>query len=97
MRTLHTGLFFLHVYREPSIFTGELPEDSEYFPFLRASHLVNLKGSVGLILTKSSEIRVTSPIDLSEWSFLPLPRFLNSRRVTPLLNQSLVLIPQQSA
>ena len=28
--------------------------------------------------------------------FIPLPRFFNSRRVSPLLNQSLVLIPQQS-
>ena len=37
------------------------------------------------------------PIDLSTWSFIPLPRFFNSRRVSPLLNQSLVLIPQQSA
>jgi hypothetical protein len=38
-------------------------------------------------------MRVTIPIDLSTRSFIPLPRFLNSRRVPPLLNQSLVLIP----
>jgi hypothetical protein len=36
------------------------------------------------------------PIDLSTRSFIPLPRFFNSRRVHPLLHQSLVLIPQQS-
>jgi hypothetical protein len=42
-------------------------------------------------------MRVTIPIDLSTRSFIHLPRFFNSRRVSPLLNQSLVLIPQQSA
>ncbi len=41
-------------------------------------------------------LRVTIPIDLSTRSFIPLPRFFNSRRVTTLLNQSLVLIPPQS-
>ena len=87
-------LLFLHAHRETSILAGELPEESEQFRFLRASRLVNLKDSVGLILVK---IRVTIPIDLSMWSFIPLPRFLNSRRVPPLLNQSLVLIPQHSA
>jgi hypothetical protein len=92
-----TRLFFLHVHREASILSGELPEESEQFRFLRASHLANLKGSVGLILAKVSVMWVTIPIDLSTRSFIPLPRFLNSRRVSPLLNQSLVLIPQQSA
>ncbi len=90
-------LLFLHVYRESSILSGELPEESEQFRFLRSSHLTNLKDSVGLILAKASAMRVTIPIDLSTRSFIPLPRFLNSRRVSPLLNQSLVLIPQQSA
>jgi hypothetical protein len=71
--------------------------ESEEFRFLRVSHLDNLKDSVGLILAKGSGIRVTIPIDLSTWSFIPLPRFFNSRRMTPLLNQSLVLIPEQSA
>ncbi len=87
-------LIFLHTHREASILAGELPEESEQFRFLRASHLANLKGSVGSILTKASAIRVTIPIDLSTWSFIPLPRFFNSRRVPPLLNQSVVLIPQ---
>ncbi len=89
-------LLFLHTHREASILAGELPEESEQFRFLRASRLSNLKGSVGLILTKSSSIRVTIPIDLSTSPFIPLPRFLNSRRVPSLVNQSLVLIPQQS-
>ncbi len=89
-------LFFLHTYREASILAGELPEESEQFRFFRASRLSNLKGSVGLIVPKVSAMRVTIPIDLSTSPFIPLPRFLNSRRVPPLLNQSLVLIPQQS-
>jgi hypothetical protein len=41
-------LLFLHSHRETSILTGELPEESEQFRFLRASRSVNLKGSVGL-------------------------------------------------
>jgi hypothetical protein len=92
-----TRMHFLHVHREASILAGELPEESEQFRFLRASHLANLKGSVGLILAKASVVWVTIPIDLSTRSFIPLPRVLNSRRVSPLLHQSLVLIPQQSA
>jgi hypothetical protein len=90
-------LLFLHAHREASFLAGELPEESEQFRFLRASRLSNLKDSVGLILTKTSAMRVTIPIDLSTRPLIPLPRFLNSRRVPPLLNQSLVLIPQQSA
>jgi hypothetical protein len=80
-------LFFLHTHRETSMLAGELPEESEQFRFLRTSHLDNLKDSVGLILAKASAIRVTIPIDLSTRSFIPLPRFFNSRRVPPLLNQ----------
>jgi hypothetical protein len=47
-------LFFLHAHREASILTGELPEESEQFRFLRDSRLSKLKGSVGLILAKTS-------------------------------------------
>ncbi len=90
-------LLFLHTHREASILAGELSEESEQFRLLRASRLANLKDSVGLILAKVSAMRVTIPIDLSARPFIPLPRFFNSRRVSPLLNQSLVLIPQQSA
>ncbi len=54
--------------------------------------MVNLQGSVDLILTNDSVMWVTVPIDLTTRSFIPLPHFLNSRRVSPLLDQSLVLI-----
>ena len=86
-------LLFLHAHRESSILAGELPEQSEQFRFLRTSRLSNLKGSLRLILAKASAMRVTIPIDLSTRPFIPLLRFFNSRRVSPLLNQSLVLIP----
>jgi hypothetical protein len=89
-----TRLFFFHEYREAGILVGEL---SEHFRFFRPGRLAYLKGSVGLILDKASAIRVTIPIDLSTCPFIPLPPFFNSRRVPPLLNQSLVLIPQHSA
>jgi hypothetical protein len=86
-----TLLIFLHEHREASILAGELPEESEQFRFLRVSRLADLKGSVGLILAKASAMWVTMGIvtHIAE-------AFLNSRRVSPLLNQSLVLIPQQS-
>jgi hypothetical protein len=47
-------LLFLHAHRESSILAGELPEESEQFRFFRVSRLSNLKGSVGLILAKTS-------------------------------------------
>ena len=87
----------MHTHRETSILTGEFLEESDQFRFLRVSHSDNLKGSVGLILAQASAMRVAIPIDLSTWSFIPVNRFFNSRRVSPLLHQSLVLIPQQSA
>jgi hypothetical protein len=40
-------------------------------------------------------MRVTIPIDLSTRSFIPLPRFFNSRRAPPLLHPSLTLLLQQ--
>jgi hypothetical protein len=55
-----TRLFFLYEYLEVSILTGELPEES-----VSRRQLDNLKGPVGLILPKVSEMRVTIPIDLS--------------------------------
>ncbi len=39
-------LIFLYVHRETSILTGELPEESDQFRFLRTARLPNLKGSV---------------------------------------------------
>ena len=50
-------LIFLHAHREPSILSGELPEESEQFRFLRVVHLTNIKDSVGLILAKASAMR----------------------------------------
>jgi len=89
-----TRLLFLDAHREASVLAGELPEESEQFRFLREVRLANLKDTVGLLLAKTSVMRVTIPIDLSTRSFIPLPHCFNSRRVPPLLNQSMVLFPQ---
>jgi hypothetical protein len=75
---------------------NELPEESDQFRFLRAACLANLKGSVGLILVKTSEMRSSIPLDLSSWSFIQLPRFIRSRRPTTFLVPSLVLFPPRS-
>ena len=62
-------LLFLHANRETIVLVGELPEESAQFRFIRASCLVNVKGSVGLMLTKVSVMRVTIPLDLSTQTF----------------------------
>ncbi len=67
-------LLFLHAHREASALANELPEESDQFRFLRATCLANLKGSVGLILTKASAMRVSIPIDLSSRPFIPFVR-----------------------
>ena len=90
-------LFFFHVHRETSVLVNELPEESDQFRFLRAACLANLKGSVGLIMVKSSDMRIDMPLDLSSRSFIPLPCFIRSRRPTPFLAPSLVLFPPRSA
>ena len=102
---LHSGriyddfsrLQFLHTHREGSVLTTELPEESDQFRFLRAPCLVNLKGSLGLILAKDSVMRISIPLDLSSLPFIPLPCFIRSRRSTPLLTPSLVFRPRCSA
>ena len=86
-------LIFFHDHRESSDVSGESPEESDQFRFLRASCLADLKGSVGLISSKVSSMKVTIPIDLSTRSYIPLPRYFHSRRTPPLLNSSLVLFP----
>ena len=86
-------LLLLHAHREASALANELPEESDQFLFLRATSLTNLKGSVGLILTKPSVMRISIPLDLSSRPFIPLPQFIRSRRPTPLLPPSLVLLP----
>ena len=92
-------LLFLHTHREASALDNELPEESDEFCFLHADchKLVNLKGSVGLILVKASDMRISIPLDLSSRSFIPLSRFIRSLRPTPLLAPSLVLFPHRSA
>ena len=90
-------LLFLHAHREASPLANELPEESDQFRFLGSSCFANLKGVVGWIMTKVSDMRVSIPLDLSSRSFIPLPRFIRSRRPTPLLAPSLVLFPPRSA
>ena len=86
-------LLFLHVHREASALVNEIPEESGHFRFLRTACLANIKGSVGLILAKASAMRISIPIDLSSRPFIPLPRFIRSRRPTTLLPPSLVFSP----
>jgi hypothetical protein len=90
-------LLFLHSHREASVVANELPEESDQFRFLRAACFANIKGSVGLILVKASDIRISIPLDLSSRSFIPLPCFMRSRRVTPLIVPSLVFFPRRFA
>ena len=80
-------LLFLHAHREASALVNEIPEETGQFRFLLATCLDNIKGSVGLILAKASDMRISIPLDLSFRSFIPLPRFIRSRR--PTLFQSL--------
>ena len=90
-------LLFLHAHREASALVNELPEESDQFRFLRGACFANIKGLVGLILAKTSTIRISIPLDLSSRPFIPLPCFMRSRRVTPLLTPSLVFSPRRFA
>jgi hypothetical protein len=58
-------LLFLHTHREVSALDNDIPEKSDQFPFLRVVCYVNIKGSLGLILVKTSTIRISIPLDLS--------------------------------
>jgi hypothetical protein len=95
-------------YREASAFANDIPEslkkvnfflseESVTFRFLRAACLANIKGSVGLILAKASDMRISIPLDLSSRFFIPPPRFIRSRRPTTLLAPSFVFSPLRSA
>ena len=86
-------LLFLHVHREALTLANDIPEESGHFRFLRAACLANMKGSVGLILAKVSDMRISIPFDLSSRTFIPLPRFIHSKRPTTLLDPSLVFSP----
>ena len=77
-------LLFLHAHREASALANELPEESDQFRFLHASCFANLKGVVGLKMVKASAMWISIPLDLSSRSCVPLPRFIRSRRPTPL-------------
>ena len=90
-------LLFLHAHREALALANDIPEESGHFRFLRAACLANFKGSVGLILAKASAMRISIPLDLSSRPFIPLPRFIRSRRPTTLLAPSLVFSPRRSA
>ena len=79
-----------HAHREASVVSNDIPEESGQFRFLRATCFTNIKGSVGLILAKASALRISIPLDLSSRPFIPLPRFIRSRRSTTLLAPSLV-------
>jgi hypothetical protein len=72
---------FLHVHREASALSNEIPEESGQFRFLRAACYANIKGSVGLILAKDSSMRISIPLDLSSRPFIPLSRFICRRRL----------------
>ena len=90
-------LLFLHAHREVSALSNEIPEESGQFRFLRGTYYANIKGSVGLILAKSSTMRISIPLDLSSRPFIPLPRFICRRRPLPLLAPSLVFTPRRSS
>jgi hypothetical protein len=85
--------YFLHAHREASALANELPEESDQFRFLHTSCFTNLKGVVGLIMAKTSDIRISIPLDLSSRPCVPLSHFIRSRRPTPLLSPSLVFFP----
>ncbi len=89
-------LIFFHDHREVSDFDNELSEESDQFRFIRSVCFANLKGTVGLIcmiMTKTSTMWISIPLDLSSRSFIPLSRFIRSCRPTPLLAPSLLLFP----
>ena len=90
-------LLFLHAHREASALANEFPVESDQFRFLHASCFANLKGSVGLIMAKTSGMWISIPLDLSSRPCVPLPPFIRSRRPTPLLTPSLVFFPPRSA
>ncbi len=89
-------LLFWHAHLEASVLTNELTEESDQFHFLHSSCFTNLKWAVGLIMTKTSTIRISIPLDLSSRPCVPLQHFIRSRRPTPLLDPSLVLFPPRS-
>jgi hypothetical protein len=78
-------------------FSVEKKIEKILFRFLRTVCYANIKGSVGLILAKTSAMRISIPLDLSSRSFIPLPRFMRPRRAAPLIAPSLVFYPRRFA
>jgi hypothetical protein len=66
-------LLFLHSHREVSALPDEIPEVTGQFRFLRAACLGNIKGSVGLILTETSVVRISIPLELSSVLYTSYP------------------------
>jgi hypothetical protein len=77
-------LQILHSHRATSELANEFTEESGQFRFLRVTCLTIIKGSVGLILTKVSDMRISIPLDLSS-------RSLYSITVLHLLQRSIGL------
>jgi hypothetical protein len=75
-------LLFLHVHSETSVLVNDIPQESSHFRFLDVACLASIKGSVGLILAKTSTMRISIPLDSSSRSFIPPPRFILSNRST---------------
>ena len=78
-----------------------LAQESDQFRFLRASCFTYLKGTVGLIMEKASDMRISIPLDLSSRPSIPFHRFQIFVRVVPHRfyprGPSLVLFPPCSA
>ncbi len=91
-------LLFLHDNHDASalVNVGDIPEESDQFRFLRTDYYAIIKGSVGLILVKTSDMRISIPLVLSSRSFIPPSRFLRSRHPLPLLVPFLVFTPRRS-
>ncbi len=56
-------LLFFNPNCEESTLDNEIPEESDQFRFLRTTCYGNIKGSLGLILTKTSVMRISIPIE----------------------------------
>jgi hypothetical protein len=90
-------LIFLYDRRETSVLARELQEESDHLRCLRVPCFAHLEGSVGLILVKTSAMRISIPLELSTRPFIPLPRCLHSFSSTsPLLASALALFPPYS-
>jgi hypothetical protein len=88
----HKSQELLNVNLEASVLANEIPEESEQFRFLRAVCYTNIDGSVGLILTKDSAMRIFIPLDLSSRSFTPHMRGLSAFRTPHSFNMTFLTL-----